>query len=101
MAMARERDREGRDSKGGDATGEARDRGERELERLEESGWRGPGEGPGYAETRGRTVPFLQGSTGGQIPGEYRQWEEQERPAEDIAAEVAGVVDVINRRQRH
>ncbi|HET9766202.1 MAG TPA: BON domain-containing protein [Thermoanaerobaculia bacterium] len=44
------------------------------------SGWRGPGEGPGYREARKRTQTFQQSSTGGQIPGEYRQWRSDQRP---------------------
>lgn len=44
------------------------------------SGWRGPGEGPGYREARRRTPTFQQSSTGGQIPGEYRQWRSDQRP---------------------
>jgi hypothetical protein len=44
------------------------------------SGWRGPGEGPGYREARRRTPTFQQSSTGGQIPGELRQWRSDQRP---------------------
>ena len=46
----------------------------------EQGGWRGPGEGPGYRQTRERTQEFQQGSAAGQIPGEYRQWRSGQRP---------------------
>lgn len=43
-----------------------------------QGGWRGPGAIPGYREAREGSRPFLQPTSGGQIPGELREWE---RPA--------------------
>lgn len=47
---------------------------------AEQSGWRGPGEGPGYQQAGQRPQTFQQSSAGGQIPGEYRYWRSGERP---------------------
>lgn len=78
--MARERDRDAGDRERRLETFEGRRRDRWDLDWPEEIAWRGPGEGPGYGETRPRRVPFLQSSTGGQIPGEYREWEAEGQP---------------------
>jgi hypothetical protein len=40
----------------------------------EQGGWRGPGEMPGYRDSRTARPHFLQSSSGGQIPAEQRNW---------------------------
>ena len=40
----------------------------------EQTGWRGPGEMPGYRTARTARPHFQQGSSGGQSAGEYRNW---------------------------
>jgi hypothetical protein len=46
----------------------------------QQDGWRGPGEGPTSEPFAGSAAPFQQGSAGGQVPGEYRQWPSGKRP---------------------
>jgi hypothetical protein len=73
----------------------------------EQGGWRGPGEGPGYRSSPSPTEPFQQGSVGGQVPGEYRQWGPStdsrgegrgrtEHRAEDLAEGTLGATEVDN-----
>lgn len=40
----------------------------------EQTGWRGPGEMPGYRASERVRPHFHQSSSGGQIPGEFRNW---------------------------
>ena len=51
-------------------------RGYEQVGQEQQGGWRGPGEMPGYREggRRGQQA-FLQPTSGGQVPGEMRDWE--------------------------
>jgi hypothetical protein len=51
-------------------------RGYEQVGQEQQGGWRGPGEMPGYRDAGRRgPQPFLQPSSGGQVPGEMRDWE--------------------------
>lgn len=55
-------------------------RGYEQVGQEQQGGWRGPGEMPGYRDAGRRgTQPFLQPTSGGQVPGEMRDWERDPR----------------------
>ena len=88
MAADRNRDRgadRGRES--GEQAAERQRYGGRGYEHVgqeQQGGWRGPGEMPGYRDAgRGASRPFLQPTSGGQIPGELREWDRPGRRDHD------------------
>ena len=55
-------------------------RGYEQVGQEQQEGWRGPGEMPGYREgSRRGQQAFLQPSSGGQVPGEMRDWDRDPR----------------------
>ena len=57
-------------------------RGYEQVGQEQQGGWRGPGEMPGYREGGGRgQQAFLQPTSGGQVPGEMRDWERDRDPS--------------------